>query len=305
MIEHEQSSIGPLEAKIAAWAERQPDVRAALLIGSRATPQGARDGYSDHDVILFVESGSRLARKDDWLDAFGRPLIVLNETTEQRGEIVPTRLVQYRGGHRIDFTLSRVDLLHRIAEQEALPDWLAAGYRILLDRDGDAAALPPPSASAYVPRPPTSQEYRALVNEFWWETLYVGKYVARNELLPARYSLETVLRYRCLVPMLEWYVQIPREWEQSVGVRGRGLRWLLELEDREVLDRTYAADTLASHGRALDAMIELFRKAARAVARDLGLHYPAILDEETVRLLKGEKGWGQGPSSGVGEGREE
>ena len=47
-----------------------------------------------------------------------------------------------------------------------------------------------------------------------------------NELLPARYSLEAVLRYDCLIPMLEWYVQIPRRWEQSVGVRGRWCcRW--------------------------------------------------------------------------------
>lgn len=285
-MEQEKPSIGPLEAKLEEWAGTQPGVRAALLIGSRATPQGARDGYSDHDVVLFLEPGARLAQRDDWLEAFGRPLIVLKETTEHRGEVVPTRLVQYRGGHRVDFTLSRVDLLHRIAEQEALPDWLGAGYRILLDRDGDAARLLPPSATAYVPRPPTAAEYKALVNEFWWETLYVGKYVSRNELLPARYSLEAVLRYECLVPMLEWYVQITRDWEQSVGVRGRGLRWLLDLEDREMLDRTYAADTLASHRRALDATIELFRKAARAVARDLGFHYPAILDEETVRLLE-------------------
>ncbi len=287
-MQHEESSIGPLEAKIRDWTRSQPGCRAALLIGSRATPQGARDGYSDHDVVLFLEpvSARRLADREDWLDSFGQPLIILRESTEHRGEMVPTRLVQYRGGHRIDFTLSRVDLLHRIAEQEALPDWLAAGYRILLDRDGDAARLLPPSTAAYVPRPPTHGEYRALVDEFWWETLYVSKYVARNELMPARYSLEVVLRYDCLIPMLEWYVQIPRTWEQSVGVRGRGLRWLLDPEDRETLDATYAGETLKSHGEALRAMVELFRKAARAVARDLGFHYPSTLDRETERLLE-------------------
>lgn len=289
-MKHEEPSVDPLETEIADWARSQPGVRAALLIGSRATPQGARDGYSDHDVVLFLEPGSRLGRQDDWLEAFGRPLIVLREVTEHRGEKVPTRLVQYRGGHRIDFTLSRVDLLHRIVEQDALPDWLAAGYRILLDRDGDAARLRPVPSAAYVPRPPTGAEYRAVVDEFWWESLYVGKYVARGELITARYSLEVVLRYDCLLPMLEWYVQIPRAWEQSVGVRGRGLRWLLEPEDREILDATYAGPTLASHRAALDAMIELFRKAARAVARDLDLHYPATMDRETVKLLEADQG---------------
>lgn len=291
-MKHEAPSIDPLEQKIADWARGQPGVRAVLMIGSRATPQGARDGYSDHDVVLFLEPGSRLAERDDWLEVFGRPLIVLRETTEHRGETVPTRLVQYRGGHRIDFTLSRVDLLRRIVEQDALPDWLAAGYRVLLDRDGDAARLHPAPSAAYVPRPPTSSEYGALVDTFWWETLYVSKYVTRCELMPARYSLEVVLRYECLIPMLEWYVQIPRGWEQSVGVRGRGLRWLLEPEDREVLDATYAGPTLAGHREALRAMIELFRKAARAVARDLGYHYPAIMDQETERLL--ETAGGQG-----------
>lgn len=285
-MKHEEASLEPVAAKVAEWAARERGVGAALLIGSRASPQGARDDYSDHDVVLFLETGARLHQRDDWLEAFGRPLIVFHETAEHRGEPVPTRLVQYRGGHRIDFTLSRMELLRRIVEQDSLPDWLAAGYRVLLDRDGLADRLPPPSAMAYVPRPPSEGEYRAVVQEFWWETLYVAKYVGRNELLPARYSLETVLRYRCLVPMLEWYVQVERQWEQNVGVRGSGLRWLLEPSERELLDRSYAGDTLRSHGDALDAMIELFGHAARVVARDLGLHYPAIMEQETRAILR-------------------
>lgn len=284
-MKHEKSSLDSIETRIVEWARNELSVRAALLVGSRASPQGARDALSDHDVVLFLEPGSRLPDRDDWLETFGRPLIVFRETTEHRSETVPTRLVQYRGGHRIDFTLSRVELLRRIAEQEVLPDWLAAGYRILLDRDHLAARLQPPSTMAYVPRPPSAQEFRSLAEEFWWEALYVAKHVGRGELLPARYSLEAVLRYRCLVPMLEWYVQVDRHWEQSVGVRGSGLRWLLEPEDRDRLDATYAGPTLKGHDQALDAMIDLFSRAARAVGRDLGFSYPAAVDRETRTLL--------------------
>ncbi|MBW3554847.1 MAG: aminoglycoside 6-adenylyltransferase [Gemmatimonadetes bacterium] len=282
---HETSSLDPLGGRIAEWAQGEPAVRAALLIGSRASPQGARDGLSDHDVVLFLVPGHRLAHHDDWLETFGRPVIIFRETTEHRAETVPTRLVQYRGGHRIDFTLSRIELLRRIAEQGALPDWLAAGYRVLCDPERVAARLPPPSTMAYVPRPPSGAEYRRVVEEFWWETLYVAKHVGRGELLPARYSLEAVLRWRCLVPMIEWYVQVERRWEQSVGVRGSGLRWLLEPEEREILDATYAGPTLRSHGDALQAMIDLFSRAARAVARDLGYVYPSAIDRETRALL--------------------
>ena len=228
---------------------------------------------------------ARISTFDDWIDTFGRSLIILRDTVYHRDEPVPTRLVQYRGGRRIDFTLSRIELLHRIAEQDNLPEWLAAGSRVLLDRDGDAARLPPPPISAYVPRTPTATEYAGLVDEYWWETYYVGKYLARNELLPARYSLEGVLRYEGLIPMLEWYVQIGRGWEQSVGVRGRGLRWLLDPEDRERLDATYAGPLLAEHRRALLAMNALFRRAGRAVGRNLGYEYPEGLDREMERLL--------------------
>ncbi len=283
---HEHASLDELAQRVADWARREPGVGVALLIGSRASPEGPRDGFSDHDVVLFLEPASRLAQRDDWLEAFGRPLIVLKESWEQRGEEVPSRLVQYRGGHRIDFTLSRMELLERIVEQESPPDWLAAGYLVLVDRHGLAERLPPPSVLAYVPRPPAEPEYRAVVEEFWWETLYVAKHVGRGELIPARYSLEAVLRYRCLVPMLEWYVQIPRQWEQNVGVRGTGLRWLLEPDERELLDATYAGDRLAHHDAALDATIELFTCAARGVARDLGFRYPGVLDAEMRKLLK-------------------
>lgn len=283
---HETSAVDAIAGNVTEWAAGERLVRAAVLIGSRASPKGARDAFSDHDVVLFLEPGSRLAERDDWLATFGRPLIIFRETSEHRGETVPTRLVQYEGGHRIDFTLSRIEMLRRIVEQGVLPDWLAAGYRVLLDREGLANRLPPPSTRAYVPRAPSGGEYRAVVEEFWWETLYVAKHVARGDLLPARYSLETVLRYRCLVPMLEWYVQIGRHWEQSVGVRGSGLRWLLDPAERETLDATYAGPRLSSHHDALHAMIELFSRAARAVARDQGLPYPSALDRETRALLK-------------------
>lgn len=289
-MQQEQPAVDPLEERITSWARQQPSIRAALLVGSRATPQGAMDHHSDYDVVLFLEPGHRLAQREDWIETFGRPLIVIRESTHHRDEPVPTRLVQYRGGQRIDFTLSRVDLLHRIADQDNLPDWLAAGYRVLLDRDGDAARLAPPSTTAYVPRPPTGPEYRGLVDEFWWETYYVGKYLARNELLPARYSLEAVLRYGCLIPMLEWYVQIERGWEQSVGVRGRGLRWLLKPQERELLDRSYAGSTLAGHRESALAMTALFRLAARAVGRELGYEYPQALDVEMEGLLRTASG---------------
>jgi aminoglycoside 6-adenylyltransferase len=288
MMKPEERSSDPLAARISEWARNRRDVCAAVLIGSRASPQGARDAFSDYDVILFLDPSSRLPEHDDWLRTFGTPVIVFHETTEHHAETVPTRLVQFRERQRIDFTLSRMELLQRIVEHDSLPDWLEAGYAVLADRDGLAERLAPPTGMAWVPRSPSEAEYRAVVEEFWWEALYVAKYVGRNELLPARYSLETVLRFRCLVPMLEWYVQLGRDWEQSIGVHGSGLRWLLDPDERTILDRTYAGEKLKQHAEALDAMIELFTRAARAVARKQGFRYPLMVERDTRALLKRE-----------------
>jgi hypothetical protein len=66
------------------------------------------------------------------------------------------------------------------------------------------------------------------------------------------------------------------------------LRWLLEPEERTTLDRTYAGEKLKHHAEALDAMIELFTRAARAVARNRGFDYPLTVERQTRALLRRE-----------------
>ncbi len=68
-------------------------------------------------------------------------------------------VTQYADGLKIDFTLWPVTFFRRIATADALPAELDAGYRVLLDKDGLAAGLRPPTGAAYIPSPPTLDEY--------------------------------------------------------------------------------------------------------------------------------------------------
>jgi len=257
-----------------------------MLTGSRAEPEPETDELSDFDVILFLGAEADLSQREDWLGEFGSILVMLKERVEYLGQSVPTRLVQYDNGLRIDFALAPVDILQRLGGARDLPDWLDGGYRFLLDKDGWEERLPRPSGFAYVPKPPTESEYRALVEEFWWESIYVAKYLKRGELLPAKYSGECVLRFKCLVKMLEWYVQIDRGWRSSVGPHGRGLHGLLSPGDRRALQETFAGADADENWAALFKATALFRRAAKAVAADLGYEYSEAVDHGVDGYLR-------------------
>lgn len=281
--------LGPKEdtvRRITEWAAAEEAVRAALLTGSRADPNAPIDVLSDFDVLLFVSDDSDLAERADWLREFGSVLVTLTDRISYGDRDVPTLLVQYREGARIDFTLAPIEMLQRLADGSERSRELERGYRVLVDEELLAARLPPPSGLGYVPERPTEDEYVALVTEFWWESIYVAKNLMRGELLPAKYSGECVLRFECLMRMLEWYVQVERDWSQPVGSHGRGLHRLLTAEDRAALDATFADFQEAASWDALFALIRLFRGTARTVGRDLGYRYPDELDRDVEAYLR-------------------
>lgn len=275
-----------VERALVEWARDVDELRALLLVGSRATSAGRVDALSDYDVLLFLRDPGALEGDDAWLRAFGSILVMLRTGYDVQGRHIPTRLVQYADGRRIDFSLLPLDLLQGIVDEGRLPDGLDAGYRVLIDKDGLAARLPPPAGRAFVPPRPAPARYAKVVNEFWWETLYVAKHLARGELLPARFSAERVLRFECLLPMLEWYVEVARGWTHPLRSAGRGLRALLAPEDAVLLDRSYAGADLQGNWEALFALAELFERAARGVAADLGFRYPETLGRDGAAFAR-------------------
>ena len=60
-----------LEARIAAWAESHPDVRAILVVGSRARRDSPADEWSDLDLMVFATHYEEYLANDSWLDDIG------------------------------------------------------------------------------------------------------------------------------------------------------------------------------------------------------------------------------------------
>jgi aminoglycoside 6-adenylyltransferase len=275
--------------RVVDWAQAEENVRAAFLIGSRAESGGQPDRLSDHDVLLFVRDRSRYEADESWLTAFGSILVKLNDGYELLGSRVVTRLVQYQAGHRIDFSIHDVGLLERISAAPALPEMLDAGFRVLVDKDDWASRLPASTGEAYRGSLPSETIFRHVVNEFWWEVLYVAKHLARGEVLPALYSQECVIRFRCLLPMLEWYARAVHGSESRLGPHGRGLVRELDPPEVDRLNRTFLGSSVAEGWEALFETMEYFRQISSSVAECLDFACPHELSKGVERLVQDMK----------------
>lgn len=280
--------------RIVAWAEEQPLVRAVVLESSRAVAGAPLDRFSDYDILLVVAETRPFSEDNDWQRFLGEPLTRFGDAKETLGFTTYFRLVFYQDHTKVDYAIWPVELLRAVVERQESTDLLDWGYRVLLDKDGLAARLPAPTRTAHIPKKPTEREYLALIEEFWWEATYVAKNLWRDELVMARYNLDVVMRSELLLPMLEWRVELDRDWSWKPGMAGRGLKRALPPDLWAAFERTYAGPGIPENWDATLATTALFRRVAREVGDALGYTYPQAMDDgvsaylETVRQLSAD-----------------
>lgn len=276
------ASDDPVLRRISEWAKRRDDVRVVLLTSSRARADARIDRFSDYDIMLFLSGPSALATDAGWLNELGRVLVTFDDIVDSYS----MRLVLFEDGTKIDFALGSLGVLERIVSERQLPAILDVGFRVVLDKDGLAARLPSPTCTAHVPRPPTAREFADLVREFWWETTYVAKQLWRDELLPAKHSLDTVIALGLLRRLLEWHIETGRDRRVRPGDLGRGLAKQLDPATWSELTSVFAGSRLEDNWDALFRAMQLFRRIARDVADRLALEYPMDLDARVTAYVE-------------------
>ena len=278
--------------RIIQWGQSQPLVRAAILTSTRAVPEGrvrgaVVDDLSDYDVILAVTDVMPFFENRGWLAPFGTVLAMYRDPIIQVDGL-PTfgAVIQFVGGLKIDFTLWPVEILRRTASQPSLPEELDAGYRVLLDKDGLASTLQPPSYRAYIPALPDSARYRYEIECFFLTAIYYAKYLWRGDLMAARHVFETYMLQEHLRPMLEWLVQIDHGGGVKAGLYGRGMQRWLRPELWSLLEQVYGGSSWEACWRSLDAIVTLMRSAADEVGAHLGFDYPQEMEKQALELIQ-------------------
>lgn len=276
--------------RLIEWGRRLASVRAMILTSTRTNPHQKLDPFSDYDVIVVVNADVRAwAEPDTWLEDFGPVMVVYRDPVfSVAGGERFGRVTMYQDGTKIDYTIMALGVWQAMVAQPQLPPDLDIGYRVLLDKDHLTDGLQPPTYRAYIPNPPTPDEYRLVIEEFFSESTYVAKNIWRGELFFWKYCLDHVMKGKKLLEMLEWRMAMEHGWSLPTGVLGKGLR--KNLPDPaiwEALEATYVGTDPAENWAALFGTIELFRRVAVEVGAHLGYAYPHEMDARVVAYLRG------------------
>ena len=256
-----------LLAAVTAWARERGDVRAVLVVGSRARADTPADRWSDTDIALVVDDPAPYLASSDWLGAFGRPLLSFVEPTAV-GPFTERRVL-FETGQEVDFALLPVAAAMRMAQDPEVAAVLRRGFRVLVDTLGLEATLrnsaaPPPRTGL-----PDQAAFAQLAHDFWYHLVWAAKKLRRGELWIATQSCDCYLK-GLVVRLLAWHARAadPRT---DTWHGGRFLeRWADPRALRE-LRHAYAGYDAAGVARALWATAELFERLERECAERLGL----------------------------------
>lgn len=265
----------------------RPDVRAIILTSSRASPKGKVDAFSDYDVIVSVTNSPRYFADKSWLADFGPVLVVYHDPVRKYfgGECF-REITQYETGLKIDFNVWPTEVLARVAAEPALPDELDIGYKVLLDKDGAAASLKPPTYKAHIPKPPTEHAYLTVVEDFFQEGTNVAKHLWRDDLLTAKLSFDQGMKLQNLYTMFVWQFEINHGWSVLPGDYGKGFKKRVSPEVWTELETTYVGACIEENWNALFGAVALFRKIARDVGQRLGYVYPEDMHRGCMRYFE-------------------
>jgi aminoglycoside 6-adenylyltransferase len=288
-------------ARFAAWAEAQPEIRAAIVLGSRARLERPADQWSDLDLWLLVTDAQPFLAATAWLEALGRPIVSFVEATatgDQR-----ERRVLFEGGLDVDFIPVPVPVVATMLQQGGLPDGvrqiLAAGYRVVVDKDNFAQQLP---AEATLARPavalPTQVAFTEFVGDFLYHVIWAAKKLGRGELWSAHGCLDGPLK-GMLLRMIEWHARARKGAAYNTWHRGRFVEQWADPRAVAALPEIFARYDRDEMDRALVATHEIFRLLAVETAAAAGLVYPVDADAEVRSLLHSilEGRWTPGTTS--------
>lgn len=265
--------------QIRQWAEDREAIRTVILTSSRADPRRTPDLLSDYDIEVYVDDLVPFLQDDIWVSVFGSILVrwpARPQLTANRNWL--EQLVLFDDGVRIDFQIT--------AGQPCNRQELDSGYRVIVDKDGLTAQLPPPTYARYAITQPTAAAYDGRLNAFWWDIVYVAKGLWRGELNYAKYMLDGTIRFEKLQPLIMWYIGVHHGWSVDVGIHGRWFDRYLDQPTWEHYQRTFADASFESNWQALFATLDFVRYIGRHVADALGFVYPVDVDAKVTQYIQ-------------------
>lgn len=276
------------ETRLRQWADARADVRAVIILGSRARVDHPADAWSDLDAWLIVDDSTPFLETSDWLNELGRVVLTFTEPTAT-GDATERRVL-FDGGVDVDLVPVSVERVRALLMADALPEGVSAtlrrGMRALVDKDGIARQI----SKLYLPapeiNPPDEGAFQNVVNDFWYHIVWITKKLCRGELWTAIYCQNGYLNRRCLLPLIEWHTQTSQPAGTDTWHNGRFLELWADPRITQGMQAIIAHYDMADAWRALLAAADLFGWLARETAEKLGFIYDADTAAEVMRWVR-------------------
>jgi aminoglycoside 6-adenylyltransferase len=276
------TNMAEIETRFVAWATADPAIRAAVVIGSRARVDHPADAFSDLDLVAITTAPERLLDRTDWLRQLGAPWLTFVEPTAVGAG--RERRVLFADGSDVDIAVFSPEQFDQLPPA-VLASVVRRGLRVLLDKDGRFAHV---QASQVAPRatpgPPTREEYRAVVDDFWYHALWAARKLRRGELFTAKEACDGHMK-DLLLRMLAWHAGATRGWAYDTWHRGRFLEEWADPRMLAGLEEAYAHYNRPDMARALRATMGLFSGVARETAQAVRCPYPSEVEEKLAALV--------------------
>lgn len=270
--------------KLTKWATAEPDVRAALMLGSRARQDHPADEWSDLDVLVFASNPEQFIHNGGWATNLAPCWLSFVEQTGD-GKSWERRTL-YEGGLDVDVALNPNEFLDGILNgiPPDIGDIIRRGVKILVDKDGKLAQIldmPLPVTTLF--RKPNVQEFGNATSDFWYHTLWSVKHLRRGELWWAKSCVDMHLK-GLLAGMLEWHAHAKKGEAYDTWLRGRFLEEWADPRAVEQLQGAFAHYDAGEIAHSLRVTMDLYRWLEDETAELWG--YPHSTDGERKAAIK-------------------
>ena len=270
---------------IIEWAKKNEDVRVLLLTSSLVNPLAPVDEFSDLDIEFIFENNANYISDKSWTLNFGNPIAMIEEDENAFDNKHAMKMVLYEDGVKADFKLYSKSNFIQETEQKELPEDWDIGYKILVDKDGITKEMLKPTHQVSIIKKPSEKEFQSILNDFWWDTTYVVKCIARDEIFYAKFMSETIIRTEYLIPLIQWYIASEHNWNITTNKHGRLFKKYLNSEIWAKTEQTFSGSKLEDNWNASFAMAELFSEMGTKLSEKLGYKYPNKLEKDIRKYL--------------------
>ena len=265
--------------KIKHWAKNNDDIRAVLIVGSRANSIDPPDKYSDLDIIFITKNIEFYEKNTEWIKAFGIPIVCFTE---------PTFTASFE--HRVLYeSFLDVDIILGDSEKsdnlfnEIFLIIVKRGYRFVIDKDNYEKSLEKkekPSKTTTINIDDISNE----INNYWFHCIWLSKKILRGELWTAVKALNSYFSTRLLY-MMEANKKISTNFIDDTWYEGRHMeKWADSLVIKQIqgsftdYDKQGIIKSLYHH-------MNFYYKLSSKVANYYGIEYPKIARNKIINWI--------------------